>query len=151
MPVALILIAVGLLLIVFDNLFVKKISSPFLRPVLIFWDAYNFASGLMSTSLSYLRLFALGLAGGLLGAAFNQIAFMLITNEQGVVNWATPLVVFTILILIIGHSLNLALSALGAFVHPLRLTFVEFYGGFSLGFKGGGKPYKPLSKVTETE
>ncbi len=151
MAIALILIAVGLLLIVFDNLFVKRISSPFLRPVLIFWDAYNFASGLMSTSLSYLRLFALGLAGGLLGAAFNQIAFMLITNDRGAVNWATPLVVFTILILIIGHSLNLALSALGAFVHPLRLTFVEFYGGFSLGFKGGGKPYKPLSKVTQTE
>jgi V/A-type H+-transporting ATPase subunit I len=119
----------------------KKI---FIRPLLGLWGLYNFASGLMSYSLSYLRLFALGLAGGLLGAAFNQIAFMFITSDAGEVNYGSPLIIATILVLLVGHSLNLALAALGAFVHPLRLTFVEFYG--ISGFKGGGKPYKAFAK-----
>ncbi len=146
--VVLALVFGGTAILAVDNLFIKNIKQVALRPVLIIWDAYNFASGLMSTGLSYLRLFALGLAGGLLGAAFNQIAFMIVTTPEGDVNYATPLIVFTVLILIFGHALNLVLSALGAFVHPLRLTFVEFFGGFSLGFKGGGKPYRPLAKVT---
>ena len=108
------------------------------------WELYNFVSGVVSNGLSYLRLFALGLAGGLLGAAFNEIAFMLITDANGVVNYASVMTIFTVLILIASHTLNLGLSALGAFVHSLRLTFVEFYG--NVNFKGGGKAYSPLSK-----
>lgn len=109
------------------------------------WELYQFVSGRMGDSLSYLRLFALGLAGGLLGAAFNQIAFMFITAEDGTVNYASPLIVFSIIILIGGHGLNIALAALGAFVHPLRLTFVEFYN--NLEFKWGGKMFRPLSRL----
>jgi V/A-type H+-transporting ATPase subunit I len=108
------------------------------------WELYQFASGLMSDGLSYLRLFALGLAGGLLGAAFNQIAFMFITTEAGDINYASVGMIGTIFVLIVGHTLNFVLAALGAFVHPLRLTFVEFYN--NLEFKGGGVPYRPLSK-----
>lgn len=104
---------------------------------------YNFVTSLMSYSLSYLRLFALGLAGGLLGAAFNQLGLMIITKD-GVTNWLSPFALFTLLILIFSHALNLGLSALGAFVHSLRLTFVEFYS--VVNFKGGGKSYSPLSK-----
>jgi V/A-type H+-transporting ATPase subunit I len=69
---------------------------------------------------------------------------MLITRDD-VVNYGSPLIAGTILILIVGHLLNLILSIIGAFVHPLRLTFVEFYK--NLDFKGGGKPYNPFSKV----
>jgi len=47
-----------------------------------------------------------------------------------------------LIILLLGHSLNLFMSALGSFVHPMRLTFVEFYK--NAGFEGGGKKYKPL-------
>ncbi len=47
-----------------------------------------------------------------------------------------------ILFLIFGHGLNLMISSLGAFVHPLRLTFVEFYK--NAGFTGGGKEYRPF-------
>ncbi|MBD3419683.1 MAG: hypothetical protein GF398_06155 [Chitinivibrionales bacterium] len=108
------------------------------------WELYNFAQGLMGDSLSYLRLFALGLAGGLLGAAFNQIAFMFVTSETGDVSYGSPLIVFTILILIFGHALNFALASLGAFVHPLRLTFVEFYN--NLEFNGGAKPFRPFTR-----
>jgi V/A-type H+/Na+-transporting ATPase subunit I len=50
----------------------------------------------------------------------------------------------SVVFLIFGHSLNLALACLGAFVHPLRLTFVEFYN--NAGFEGGGVPYRPFRK-----
>ena len=119
----------------------KKIG---LRLPLGIWELYGFATGILGDILSYLRLFALGLSGGLLGASFNKIAFMLITRDD-VVHYGSPLIVGTILLLIVGHMLNLILSIVGAFVHPLRLTFVEFYK--NLDFKGGGKPYAPLSKM----
>ena len=134
----------GLILyFVFNNLD-KKV---YLRPLTGLWEFYNFTTGMLGNILSYLRLFALGLAGGLLGAAFNQIAFMFITAPDGTINYASAGVIGTILVLIFGHALNLALSALGAFVHPLRLTFVEFYG--AVGFKGGSKPYMPFAKVEQ--
>ena len=126
-------------------LFNNPDKNIFVRLGMGFWELYQFGSGIMGDSLSYLRLFALGLAGGLLGAAFNQIAFMFIVTSDGSVNYATPMVIFTILVLIIGHVLNFILAALGSFVHPLRLTFVEFYNNIT--FKGGGKPFHPFSKT----
>jgi V/A-type H+-transporting ATPase subunit I len=50
--------------------------------------------------------------------------------------------VFFVIFLIIGHTANLLISSLGSFVHPMRLTFVEFYK--NAGFIGGGKEYKPF-------
>lgn len=107
------------------------------------WDLYQFATGFMGDGLSYLRLFALGLAGGMLGAAFNDIAFMFITNADGEVNYASFGIIGTILVLILGHTINFALALLGSFVHSMRLTFVEFYR--NLDFTGGGIRYRPLS------
>ena len=57
-------------------------------------------------------------------------------------NFLSPLLAVSIVILIVGHTLNLGLSLLGSFVHPLRLTFVEFYK--NLDFKGGGVAYEPF-------
>jgi V/A-type H+-transporting ATPase subunit I len=132
----------GLVLFFFFNNIDKKI---FIRPAIGLWEFYQFTTGILGDVLSYLRLFALGLAGGLLGAAFNQIAFMFITGKDGVVNYASAGIIGTVLILILGHSLNLGLSIIGSFVHPLRLTFVEFYK--NIGFKGGSKPFIPFAKV----
>ena len=101
------------------------------------WDTYNMATGILGDVLSYIRLFALGLAGGMLGAAFNDLGLMVLGD--GGVNW-----VFFILILLIGHVLNLLMSCLGAFVHPLRLNFVEYFK--NSGYDGKGKTYKPLTK-----
>jgi V/A-type H+-transporting ATPase subunit I len=131
----------ALLFLIFNNMDKKA----FLRPLLGLYELYNFATGLLSNILSYLRLFALGLAGGLLGASFNQIAFLFITAPDGKVNYASAGIIGTIFVLIVGHSLNLSLSLIGSFVHPLRLTFVEFYG--AIGFKGGSKPYRPFTKI----
>jgi len=108
------------------------------------WRMYNTATGLIGDGLSYIRLFALGLAGGLLGSSFNYIAFMFITGSDGTVNYASAGFAGTIVILIFGHTLNLGLSALGAFVHSLRLTFVEFYN--NLGYDGGAVRFRPLAE-----
>lgn len=139
--VAKVLVYLGLALFLLFNNVDKKI---FVRPLIGLYEFYNFASGLLGNILSYLRLFALGLAGGLLGAAFNQIAFLMITRPDGTINYASAGMIGTVIVLILGHSLNLFLSLIGSFVHPLRLTLVEFYG--AIGFKGGSKPYKPFSK-----
>ena len=58
---------------------------------------------------------------------------------DGGINW-----VFFLLIIIIGHVLNLLMSCLGAFVHPLRLNFVEYFK--NSGYEGKGKIYNPLKK-----
>ena len=101
------------------------------------WDTYNMATGILGDVLSYIRLFALGLAGGMLGAAFNDLGTMVLGD--GGINW-----VFFILIILIGHVLNLLMSCLGAFVHPLRLNFVEYFK--NSGYEGKGKAYNPLTK-----
>ena len=103
------------------------------------WDAYNMITGVIGDLLSYIRLFALGLASAILGQVFNQFAFDLAPD--------IPLVgiLVTLIILLIGHGINIFMSGLGAFVHPLRLTFVEFYK--NAGFIGGGKEYKPYQRV----
>ena len=102
------------------------------------WDTYNMATGILGDTLSYIRLYALGLAGGMLGGAFNNLAGMVL-GENPTWQWL-PFV----LIIIIGHALNLAMSALGAFVHPLRLSFVEYFK--NSGYQGSGKLYQPFKK-----
>lgn len=107
------------------------------------WNTYNMATGLLGDTLSYIRLFALGLTGSILGGVFNMLAFDLTSDIQfGPVKWIAIL-----LILLVGHSINFALCMIGAFVHPLRLTFVEFYK--NAGFEGGGNAYRPFKKVAE--
>ena len=104
------------------------------------WDTYNMATGILGDVLSYIRLYALGLAGGMLGGAFNNLGLMVMGGSTDGATWQwVPFVV----ILIIGHLLNLAMSALGAFVHPLRLTFVEYFK--NSGYEGKGNLYKPFS------
>lgn len=105
------------------------------------WDTYNMVTGVAGDILSYIRLFALGLSGGILGFVFNKLAFDL-SPDIPVVN-----VIVTALILILGHSLNIFMSALGAFVHPMRLIFVEFFK--NSGFVGGGKYYTPFSRTVK--
>lgn len=106
------------------------------------WDTYNMASGLLGDILSYIRLFALGLAGGMLGETFNSLALMVVEGQEGigaVIGW-----IGFGLIIVFGHTLNIAMSCLSAFVHPLRLTFVEYFK--NAGYDGKGVEYKPFNK-----
>ena len=104
------------------------------------WDTYNMATGILGDVLSYLRLFALGLAGGMLGQAFNNLA--LSVKGDALMTWV-PFV----LILIVGHVINILLSSLGAFVHPMRLTFMEYFK--NAGYEGKGSSYNPLTTNKE--
>lgn len=99
-------------------------------------DLYNI-TGVAGDLLSYIRLFALGVSSAILGLVVNEIAF----SASGV-QYIGP--VLTGIILLVGHTANLMLASLSAFVHPMRLTFVEFYK--NVGFEGGGKPYRPFAR-----
>ena len=125
-------------------------NSPGKNPFVNFgsglWTTYETASGLLGDSLSYIRLFAIGLTGGILGSVFNQLALSCVPASGSgasvlsyVVGWIAAL-----LILLFGHGINFGIAMIGAFVHPLRLTFVEYYKNSE--FEGGGKPYTPFKK-----
>lgn len=119
-------------------IFNKPGRNPLLNIGAGLWDTYNMATGLLGDVLSYVRLYALGLAGGMLGGAFNDLGLMVL-GENPTWQW-----VGFVLILLIGHVLNVAMSALGAFVHPLRLTFVEYFK--NSGYEGKGIAYQPFKK-----
>ncbi|MEX1323157.1 MAG: V-type ATPase 116kDa subunit family protein [Synechococcaceae cyanobacterium] len=94
-------------------------------------------SKLFGDVMSYLRLFALGLASASLAVTFNQLATQVV--QSGVV-LALPI---AILILILGHGINLLLAVISGFVHGLRLNFIEF---FNWGLSGEGIPFQPFLK-----
>lgn len=103
------------------------------------WDTYQMVTGLLGDVLSYIRLYALGLAGGMLGMAFNQLGEMVLGTTPNVGTW-----ICFILIITFGHVLNLLMACLGAFVHPLRLSFVEYFK--NAGYEGQGILYQPFKK-----
>lgn len=116
-------------------------KNPILGPLLNIgggvWATYGMATGLLGDLLSYIRLFALGLTGGVLGGVFNALAFDLTSSLPWAIRWL-PMV----FILLAGHGITFALSMISAFVHPMRLTFVEFFK--NADFSGGGKEYSPF-------
>ena len=106
------------------------------------WDTYNMATGLMGDLLSYLRLYALGLAGGMLGGVFNTLGMQL-RDTMGDFLFGIPGWICFGLIFVAGHGLNIALSCLSGYVHSIRLTFVEYFK--NSGYDGKGTAYKPFS------
>lgn len=120
-------------------IFNKPGRNPLINVGAGLWDTYQMVTGLLGDVLSYLRLYALGLAGGMLGGAFNDLAVMVLGGNP---TWQwIPFAV----ILLFGHVLNILMSCLGAFVHPLRLTFVEYFK--NSGYEGAGRQYNPLAKI----
>lgn len=136
------LIAIGIISALGIYLFNDPKRNVFVNIGAGLWDTYNMATGLLGDTLSYIRLYALGLAGGMLGGAFNSLGGMILGDEPSVLSWIPY-----VLVLAFGHLLNLAMSALGAFVHPLRLTFVEYFK--NAGYEGKGEAYSPLTKTAK--
>ncbi len=134
-PLYLVLAGAGAFMMLFLN-------SPGKNPLANFgaglWNTYNDVSGFVGDFLSYIRLFAIGLSGGILALVFNDLAFGLAPDIPVV----KQLVV--LLILLFGHGINLFMSCLSAFVHPLRLTFVEFYK--NAGFESTQRTFNPFKK-----
>ncbi len=134
------IIAIGAVSALGIFIFNKPGRNPLLNIGAGLWDTYGMATGILGDVLSYIRLYALGLAGGILGNTFNQLGNMVLGDNP---SWQwLPFV----LLLLFGHALNLAMSCLGAFVHPLRLTFVEYFK--NSGYEGAGRKYSPLEKST---
>lgn len=102
------------------------------------WDLYSNVTGIFGDVLSYIRLFALSASSGILGFVINSISLPLLDSVPVLGH------ILFIIVMLVGHGANLALAGLGAFVHPMRLTFVEFYK--NAGFEGGGNKYTPYSK-----
>jgi len=129
------LLAVSGILILFLNTPGKNIFYNFGVGL---WNVYNSASGLLGDLLSYIRLFALGVSSAILGYVFNVLALEM--------SGSTPVIsqIIFLLIIFVGHGLNIFMASIGAFVHPMRLTFLEFYK--NAGFSGGGKAYNPFTK-----
>lgn len=127
------------LLLIISAILIFIFNSPdlniFSRVGIGLWESYTIVTGVFGDLLSYIRLFALGISSSILGFVFNQMSLQVLSVKY--VGW-----LLFILLLIFGHSLNIVIATLGSFVHPMRLTFVEFYK--SAGFKGGGIEYKPF-------
>ena len=114
----------------------RSSSNPFKRLAKGLYELYN-VTGYLSDILSYSRLLALGLATGVIANVFNKMGGMLGGGVVGAIG-------FTI-IFIAGHTLNIGINLLGAYVHTNRLQFVEFFGKF---YEGGGRKFSPFRAET---
>ena len=105
------------------------------------WNFYNNLTGLLSDVLSYIRLFAIGLSGGVLALVFNSLAEGFVPDGANIV----VRILIMLPILLIGHGINLFMSTISSFVHPMRLSFVDFYK--NAGFEMATRNFEPLQKV----
>jgi V/A-type H+-transporting ATPase subunit I len=117
-----------------------SVRQPLFKPVAALVNIYGIRSSYGITSflgdaLSYSRLFVLGLSTSILASSFNLVS-KLIGGLFG------PLGIFvTLLLLLFGHALTFLMNSLGAFVHSIRLNFLEFFGRF---YDIGGSEFKPI-------
>lgn len=112
----------------------KSIAGKIVGGFAALYDLIQF----MSDVLSYSRLLALGLATSVIASIVNEM------GSQGGFT-ITGVIVF-ILVFAVGHSINFALNALGAYVHSSRLQYIEFFNKF---FEGGGTPFRPFRRNTK--
>ncbi|MFI3316267.1 MAG: V-type ATPase 116kDa subunit family protein [Rikenellaceae bacterium] len=110
------------------------------------WNTYNNVTGLLGDVLSYIRLFAIGLSGSVLAQVFNNLAMGITGLDAGIEGQPIVSVIMQIIgasiILLIGHGINLFMSTISSFVHPMRLTFVEFFK--NAGFEMATRKFDPI-------
>lgn len=116
----------------------RESRNPFKRFLKGLYALYGI-TGYLSDVLSYSRLLALGLATGVICNVVNKMASM--AGGTGVVG-----TIIFILIFLVGHALNIAINVLGAYVHTIRLNYVEFFGKF---YEGGGRAFNPFKMRTK--
>lgn len=134
-PIGKVLSIVGALgLILTQGRHEKNIFMKLIKGVMSLYDITSY----LSDVLSYARILALGLAGGVIANVVNMMGTMPGLNVIGVIAF--------VLIFAFGHVFNLAISGLGAYVHTSRLQYVEFFGKF---YEAGGKPFKPFKANTK--
>jgi V/A-type H+-transporting ATPase subunit I len=131
-------LAAGLLAV-----FIFGSERPIRNAIDLLWRTLEGLSALTNVTkifgdvLSYLRLFALGLASASLALTFNDLASQVAEAHPGMG------LLFSLLILLVGHLLNILLSLMSGVVHGLRLNFIEFY---NWGLSEEGYPFRAFSK-----
>lgn len=135
--VGLYIMAAGAVLVMISG--ARNQKSIFMKPISAVGKFYDIV-GYFSDVLSYARILALMLASAIIGVVVNTISSLVVDMLPGV-GWVVIPV-----ILAFGHLLNLAINALGSFVHSGRLQYVEFFSKF---FEGGGTPFRPLKRIRE--
>lgn len=115
----------------------RESKNPFKRFLKGFYQLYG-VTGYLGDVLSYSRLLALGLATSVIASVVNKMAAMAGPGVWGIIAF--------VLIFVLGHTINIGINALGAYVHTNRLQFVEFFGKF---YEGGGRKFKPFSVNTK--
>ena len=130
-----VILIVGIVMLLFGA---GRHSKGFGKVTAAFGAIYNTATGWFGDVLSYSRIMALMLAGGVVGKVFNNVALMPAVSK-GRLDLGTGLVF--IIIFLLGHAMNFGLNILGCYVHDLRLQCLEFFGKF---YQDGGKPFRPL-------
>lgn len=117
-------------------------KNPVMRTLSGLGELYQ-VTGYLSDILSYARLFALGIATGVIASVFNELCMMLMGSPNLVLRIMGIIVACALLVGL--HGFNIAINTLGAFVHCARLQYVEFYGKF---YEPGGRTFRPLSYQT---
>lgn len=115
----------------------EKTKNPFKRLISGLGALYG-ATSWVSDLLSYMRLFGMGLATGVIGMVINILVGMVV--KSGIIGMVIGAVLF-----VGGHLFNMGINTLGAYVHSCRLQYIEFFGKF---FEDGGKPFVPLTENT---
>ncbi len=115
----------------------RESKNPAKRIAKGLYALYN-VTGYLSDILSYSRLLALGLATGVIASVFNMMGAMMGDGIVGAIGF--------IIVFLVGHTVNIGINVLGAYVHTNRLQFVEFFGKF---YEGGGEKYAPYSENTK--
>lgn len=128
--IGIILAVIGALLILFTA--GRESRSPFKRLLKGLYGLYG-VTGYLSDILSYSRLLALGLATGVIAQVFNKMGTMAGNGPVGIILF--------VIVFLVGHTMNIAINLLGAYVHTNRLQFVEFFGKF---YEGGGRKFSPF-------
>ena len=124
----------ALLILVFNGYGRKSVFSRIMGGLGGLYGLINYASDL----LSYSRILALGLVAGVIAKVINLITMLGATGGVGFV--------FMLIILLVGHGLNLAINVLGTFVHTSRLQYIEFFGKF---YEDGGTPFVPAEEADQ--
>ncbi len=138
-------LGLGAVLLLFFNSPGKNIFSNIASGL---WATYDNITGLLGDVLSYVRLFAIGLSGGVLALVFNNLAIGMTGLDESWDTMGIGSLIIKILcaaiILLLGHGISIFMSTISSFVHPMRLTFVEFYK--NAGFEMGTRKFEPLDK-----
>lgn len=126
---------IGVLMLIYSQ--GREAKNPFIRLFKGVGSLYSIMN-YISDLLSYSRIMALGLSSAVVASVINILATLIGPSIPGYIAM--------LVILVFGHSLNLAINLLGSFVHASRLQYIEFFGKF---FEDGGKPFKPLTADTK--